>query len=84
MTAQKIQEPKQQLLFEFVEDAIIESLYSKKEPEPLATGDAEYACPECDSTLDVSYDDQYNPQFYCDNCDCAVSDQGVMSLEDKD
>jgi hypothetical protein len=73
-------EPKQQLLFEFVEDAIIESLYSADDPEQHEGGNE--LCLECESLLEISYDNQNNPRYYCDNCGCYVKGSDILSIAD--
>jgi hypothetical protein len=44
----------------------------------------EQSCPDCDCTLDVSYDSENNPKYYCDNCGSAVLGAVALSADDMD
>jgi hypothetical protein len=73
--------PKQQLLFESVEDAVIESLYTTDDGEKQDT-EFEQSCLECDSMLEISYDNKNNPRYFCDNCGCFVKGITALSVAD--
>jgi hypothetical protein len=44
----------------------------------------EHSCPDCDCTLDVGYDSENNPKYYCDNCGSAVLGAVTLSADDMD
>lgn len=74
-------EPKQQLLFESVEDAVIESLYTT-DNEEIQDTEVEQSCLECDTVLELSYDNQNKPRYFCDNCGCFVKGSTALSITD--
>jgi hypothetical protein len=60
-------------------------------PESLCPADSEWVddalernCPDCDCTLELSYDSKSNPKYYCDNCGCAVLGPVTLTLDDMD
>jgi hypothetical protein len=60
-------------------------------PESLCQSDSEWVddslernCPDCDCTLEVSYDSENDPKYYCDNCGCNVVGSVTLAADDMD
>jgi hypothetical protein len=60
-------------------------------PESLGQSNPEWVddslerdCPDCDCTLELGYDSENNPKYYCDNCGCAILGPVTLALDDMD